>query len=163
MINILNLFTSEDKLSLLLEQEHNEVFFRKSVNFESLNELDFTVIKEIDNAVPIEGTRQFRTLFGIAELKHLSTGCKTLINILHYPDRAFSLMESGDNVVTLLAELCFRNELDRCVLLSSERRLERDVLLIIDNILINSINSFIAFWYEKKKREFDDEVHTDSN
>ena len=42
-------------------------------------------MKNIDNAVMIEG-RKIKTPFGYGNLWNLSTGCKTVINILENPD-----------------------------------------------------------------------------
>lgn len=36
------------------------------------------------------------------DIDKLSAGCKTLLNVLYYPDRVFCLKECGDNALELL-------------------------------------------------------------
>lgn len=82
----------------------NDLYFSGQI----LNDNDITrkVLKDIDNAEYNDvGTFIGRDAsLGALNKEHLSTGCKTLVNIINNPDKCFSLAECGQNA---LQELSF--------------------------------------------------------
>ena len=80
--------------------DSNDILF----NFDLYNSLKvddriIRVMKSIDNAEYLQDT-DMRSRFGnITSMENLSTGCKTVINILNHPDLIINCVECGDNVL----------------------------------------------------------------
>lgn len=66
-----------------------------------MTSVDTAVMQKIDHAVLKAGNR-IETPYGLGYITNLSTGCKTVINILKYPDIIFSVDECGANAIELL-------------------------------------------------------------
>ena len=136
-----------------LEERHNEVFFGRNIKFSDLTQNDFNAIEYIDNAVLISG-EDFRTPFGIGQIVNLSTGCKTVINALHYTDRAFNLIECGDNAFTKLAILATNIEIH--AFLPFYRELLEDVHVSLNDRKIATSDEFYDEWERLQKGDCDE-------
>ena len=67
----------------------------------ALSEIKY-VMKKIDGADYID-KRNMRDRFGnYTSIEHLSTGCKSLINCIHYPDCVVNCIECGGNVIDVI-------------------------------------------------------------
>ena len=63
------------------------------------------IIKKIDDAEYLQGI-DIRSRYGnITSLENLSTGCKTLINVVAYPESVVSCEECGNNVLQEIFKL----------------------------------------------------------
>lgn len=84
------------------ESEFNQVTAHKVPD--NPNALD--IIKRIDQAT-YKGKGQFETPYGICGVTSLSTGCKTVLNIVLSEDsgKAYSVMECGPNALRELYQL----------------------------------------------------------
>lgn len=87
-------------LSLIRE---NDVFFNGMTYLQN-DEVTCKILHDIDDAVyhskdTIIGKK--RSL-GALNKSYLSTGVKTILNIKEHPEKCFSLLESGNNVLKLL-------------------------------------------------------------
>lgn len=61
------------------------------------------IIKCIDGAELINKYKISSSFNDVAlDIDKLSAGCKTLLNVLYYPDRVFCMKECGDNALELL-------------------------------------------------------------
>lgn len=78
--------------------KYNDVFFDANTIGMKFSQKSLDAMKNIDNAVMIEG-RKIKTPFGYGNLWNLSTGCKTVINILENPDLLFYTDECGTNAI----------------------------------------------------------------
>lgn len=87
---------------------NDEYFCGTYMNY-SFTDLDKKIIKQIDSAVIIDDDK-IQTPFGIASIEDLSTGCKTLININHNPNKIISIVECGDNAIDCLFENFYNGE-----------------------------------------------------
>ena len=59
------------------------------------NEDDWDV-KEVNDNIVIE------TKYGLGTIRNLSSGCKTLLNIVKYPDKVVNVEECGPNVLKII-------------------------------------------------------------
>ncbi len=85
--------------------ELNDVYFnQKTVSI--LDDKAETVIAQIDNS-KLMGKYKIKSKFnGVAlDIDCLSTGCKTVLNVLYYPEKVFCLKECGDNALNVLYNL----------------------------------------------------------
>ena len=82
--------------------ELNDIFFNKNTAL-LLDERAEKSIEQIDGA-KLDGKFKIQSKFHqvILDVDHLSTGCKTLLNIMYFPDKVFCLKECGDNVLAAI-------------------------------------------------------------
>lgn len=85
--------------------ELNDLFFNQQTVMQ-LDENATNVIKQIDGAELI-GKFKIKSKFNgsVVDIDCLSTGCKTVLNVLYYPDMVFCLKECGDNALEYIYDL----------------------------------------------------------
>jgi len=99
----LRIYRSEEEMPENMDLvDYNDIFFDGT----ELKGTDMVrcILKEIDKAeYASEDTfiGRDRTL-GKINKQHLSTGCKTLLNVVQNPDKCFDVIECGQNVLSLL-------------------------------------------------------------
>lgn len=85
--------------------ELNDIFFnQRTVNW--LDNRAVKIIEQIDGAKQISKYKiesKFNSV--VLDIDRLSTGCKTVLNVLHFPDKFFSMKECGDNALNVLYNL----------------------------------------------------------
>lgn len=82
--------------------ELNDVFFnQKTVS--RIDDKASAIIEKID-ASKLIGKYKIESKFnGVTlDIDCLSTGCKTVLNVLYFPDKVFCLKECGDNALEVL-------------------------------------------------------------
>ena len=79
----------------------NDLFFDYGTKLEVITEDDKKVMRAIDKA-EFKSKNAIITPFGNTSIERLSTGCKTLMNILHHREIIFTLIECGQNVIDYL-------------------------------------------------------------
>lgn len=85
--------------------ELNDVFFNKNTAL-LLDSRAAQIIEQIDGA-KLDGRFKIRSKFNqvTLDVDCLSTGCKTLLNIVYFPDKVFCMKECGDNVLETIYTL----------------------------------------------------------
>lgn len=82
--------------------ELNDVFFNQNTVLK-LDEKANRIIERIDEAKLVSKFKIASKYNGvILDIDCLSTGCKTVLNVLYFPDKVFCLKECGDNALELL-------------------------------------------------------------
>lgn len=82
--------------------EINDVFFNQNT-VTQIDEHAKKVIEEIDGARLISKYKissKFNEV--VLDIDKLSAGCKTVLNVLYYPDKVFCLKECGSNALEFL-------------------------------------------------------------
>ena len=82
--------------------ELNDVFFNQNTA-SILDERAEKIIEDIDGSKQV-GKYKIRSRFDdiILDIDKLSTGCKTVLNILYNPDKVFCLKECGNNALEVV-------------------------------------------------------------
>ena len=82
--------------------ELNDVYFNQNTALK-LDEKAEKIIETIDGAKLI-GKFKMRSKFNdiVLDVDKLSTGCKTVLNVLYNPDKVFCLKECGNNALEIL-------------------------------------------------------------
>ena len=82
--------------------EWNDIFFNQNTA-SRLDDRANRIVEEID-ASRLLGKFRMQSRFDdvVLDVDRLSAGCKTLLNVLYYPDRAFCLKECGNNALEIL-------------------------------------------------------------
>lgn len=85
--------------------ELNDIFFNKY----TVNHLDSkanAIVKTIDNANLLGKYKISSKFNGVTlDIDCLSTGCKTVLNVLYFPDKVFCMKECGGNALEVLYSL----------------------------------------------------------
>lgn len=83
----------------------NDIYFNE-VTFDLLDDRAKKIVKIIDGT-EILGKYKVKSRFGddILNIDQLSSGCKTVLNVLYNPDKIFWIMECGENALEVLFEL----------------------------------------------------------
>jgi len=85
--------------------ELNDVFFNKNTVLK-IDEKAKPMIEQIDEARLINKFKIESKFNGVVlDIDCLSTGCKTVLNVLYFPDKVFCLKECGDNALEILYSL----------------------------------------------------------
>lgn len=82
--------------------ELNDVFFNQNTVLK-LDDKANAIVEQIDEA-ELDGKYKIKSKFSgvILDVDCLSTGCKTVLNVLYFPDKVFCLKECGDNALEVL-------------------------------------------------------------
>lgn len=80
----------------------NDVYFNKNT-FEMLDERASNIMREIDG-VSMIGKYRIESKFNkvVLDMDRLSTGCKTVLNVMYNPDKVFCIKECGENALDIL-------------------------------------------------------------
>lgn len=97
----LNLYIKKEdvnKTGLKLE-ERNDAFFNLHIGTTKISDTIKSLILNIDHTTYSSGS-DIRTKYGrLVDIRKISTGCKTAINIYSNPDKLFNCVEAGDNAL----------------------------------------------------------------
>lgn len=82
--------------------ELNDVFFNQNT-VTLIDERAEKIIEKIDGAKLISKYRISSKFNEVAlDIDRLSAGCKTILNVVYYPDKVFCLKECGSNALEIL-------------------------------------------------------------
>lgn len=82
--------------------ELNDVFFNQNTAAK-LDERTKEIVERIDEAKLLSKYKIESKFNGVTlDVDCLSTGCKTVLNVLYFPDKVFCLKECGDNALEIL-------------------------------------------------------------
>lgn len=85
--------------------ELNDIYFNQNTVLK-LDERANKIIEQIDEAELVSKYKIKSKFNGvILDIDCLSTGCKTVLNVLYNPNKVFCLKECGDNALKILYEL----------------------------------------------------------
>ena len=76
----------------------NDAFFNLYTSNEDLTEKDIQYVQLIDNA-KVTADNHIESKYGIGTIRNLSSGCKTLLNLLHHPEKVICVENCGPNVL----------------------------------------------------------------
>lgn len=141
---MIKLFTSLDYFDKRNVIVDNDSFFINNIFTKCLSEKGLEIIKEIDKAEVLDKkTGAIKTPYGITSLNHLSTGCKTALNVLYLCEHpsdfprilAVDATECGSNAIDVLLECLDQYDRDLSIIIEHNNDLykckERDYL--VDN------------------------------
>jgi len=83
----------------------NDIYFNK-FTVSLIDDKAAEIISKIDNSVMLSNyTISSKFDGGVLNIDKLSTGCKTVLNVLYNPDKIFDIRECGDNAIDVLYSL----------------------------------------------------------
>ena len=82
----------------------NDLYFNLHTRNEEMTEEDRKLIHQADDAV-LTPDKHIETNYGLGTIRNLSSGCKTLLNIVKHPDKVVCVEECGPNVLKLIFQM----------------------------------------------------------
>lgn len=79
----------------------NDLYFNLNTGNEEMSQKEIDLIWQIDEA-KLTPDKHIETKYGLGTIRNLSSGCKTLINIVKHPDKVVSVEECGPNVLRII-------------------------------------------------------------
>ena len=133
-------------------------YFDLNLEASELTDLDKSIIYRIDRA-KFDDKGDLYSPYGLMNIYNLSTGTKTLLNIIHFPDRIFNVSGCGPNAIRVLFVLSKDNDI---TVQSSYGVVIPDsfTVLKINDDTIKSEDDYYEWWeeYENEWRgEYEDE------
>ena len=82
----------------------NDFYFNLNTSNEEMSEKEAAVIKQVDDAV-LTSDKHIQTRYGLGTIRNLSSGCKTLLNIMKHPEKVVCVEECGPNVLKIIFQM----------------------------------------------------------
>ena len=79
----------------------NDLYFNLNTGNEEMSQKEMDLIWQIDEA-KLTPDKHIETKYGLGTIRNLSSGCKTLINIVKHPDKVVNVEECGPNVLRII-------------------------------------------------------------
>lgn len=82
----------------------NDLYFNLNTGNEEMTEEDINIIRKADNAI-LTPDKHIQTKYGLGTIRNLSSGCKTLLNIIKHPDKVVCVEECGPNILKMIFKM----------------------------------------------------------
>lgn len=79
----------------------NDLYFNLNTGNEEMTENEKKLILQVDEA-KLTSDKHIETRYGLGTIRNLSSGCKTLLNIVKHPDKVVCVEECGPNVLKII-------------------------------------------------------------
>ena len=79
----------------------NDLYFNLYTSNEEMSQKEIDLIQQVDNA-KLTPDKHIETKYGLGTIRNLSSGCKTLLNIVKHPDKVVCVEECGPNVLKII-------------------------------------------------------------
>ena len=79
----------------------NDLYFNLNTSNEEMSQYEINLIQQVDKA-KLTPDKHIETKYGLGTIRNLSSGCKTLLNIVKHPDKVVSVEECGPNVLNII-------------------------------------------------------------
>ena len=78
----------------------NDLYFNLYTSNEVMSQNEIDLIQRVDEA-KLTPDKRIETKYGLGTIRNLSSSCKTLLNIVKYPDKVVCVDECGPNVLKI--------------------------------------------------------------
>ena len=79
----------------------NDLYFNLNTSNEEMSQKEVDLIRQIDGA-KLTPDKHIETKYGIGTIRNLSSGCKTLLNLVKHSDKVVNVEECGPNVLKII-------------------------------------------------------------
>ena len=79
----------------------NDLYFNLNTSNEEMSQKEIDLIQQVDNA-KLTPDKHIETKYGLGTVRNLSSGCKTLLNIVKHPDKVVCVEECGPIVLKII-------------------------------------------------------------
>lgn len=71
---------------------YNDLYFNLNTGNEDMSQKEIDLIQQVDEA-KLTPDKHIETKYGLGTIRNLSSGCKTLLNIVKHPDKVVNVEE----------------------------------------------------------------------
>lgn len=82
----------------------NDLYFNLNTANEEMSQDEINIIHQVDDA-KLTLDKHIETKYGLGTIRNLSSGCKTLLNIIKHPDKVVCVEECGPNVLEIIFKM----------------------------------------------------------
>ena len=82
----------------------NDLYFNLNTANEEMSEKEVKLIQQVDEA-RLTTDKHIETKYGLGTIRNLSSGCKTLLNIIKHPDKVVCVEECGPNILKMIFQM----------------------------------------------------------
>ena len=82
----------------------NDLYFNLNTSNEEMSKEEIELIREVDDAI-LTSDKHIETKYGLGTIRNLSSGCKTLLNLVKHPEKVVCVEECGPNVLKKIFEM----------------------------------------------------------
>ena len=79
----------------------NDLYFNLNTGNEEMTPNEKELIQQVDDA-QLTSDKHIETKYGLGTIRNLSSGCKTLLNIVKHPEKVVCVEECGPNVLKII-------------------------------------------------------------
>ena len=79
----------------------NDLYFNLNTSNEKMSEKEIDLIRQVDES-KLTPDKHIETKYGLGTIRNLSSGCKTLLNIVKHPEKVVCVEECGPNVLKII-------------------------------------------------------------
>ena len=79
----------------------NDLYFNLNTGNEEMSQNETELIWQVDEA-KLTPDKHIETKYGLGTIRNLSSGCKTLLNIVKHPEKVVCVEECGPNVLKII-------------------------------------------------------------
>ena len=83
---------------------YNDLYFNLNTGNEDMSQKEIDLIQQVDEA-KLTPDKHIETKYGLGTIRNLSSGCKTLLNIVKHPDKVVNVEECGPNVLKIIFDI----------------------------------------------------------
>ena len=80
---------------------YNDLYFNLNTGNEDMSQKEIDLIQQVDEA-KLTPDKHIETKYGLGTIRNLSSGCKTLLNIVKHPDKVVNVEGCGPNVLKII-------------------------------------------------------------
>ena len=133
---------------------YNVLYFNLNTGNEDTSQKEIDLIQQVDEA-KLTPDKHIETKYGLGTIRNLSSGCKTLLNIVKHSDKVVNVEECGPNVLRIIFTM------DNIKIYMSRPTLfniPEDVKMRFnDSDIVTGSRGYNAWWSrEYERREADD-------
>ncbi len=80
---------------------YKDLYFNLNTGNEDMSQKEIDFIQQVDEA-KLTPDKHIETKYGLGTIRNLSSGCKTLLNIVKHPDKVVNVEKCGPNVLRII-------------------------------------------------------------
>lgn len=132
----------------------NDLYFNLNTGNEEMSDREIDLIKQVDEA-KLTPDKRIETKFGLGTIRNLSSGCKTLLNLVKHPEKVVCVEECGPNVLKIIFSM---DNIKIYMSRPSFTEIPDDKQIRFNDVDIVVGNAGYQTWWSKeyKRREADD-------
>lgn len=132
----------------------NDLYFNLYTSNEEMTDREAALIKQVDDA-RLTTDKHIETKYGLGTIRNLSTGCKTLLNIVKHPEKVVCVEECGPNVLKIIFAMDnIRIYMSRPTLIEIPENVQ---IRFNDTDIVMGKSGYNAWWSnEYERREMND-------